>query len=77
MTDTQERIVGRQIYLLGVMDDDGNTWKQLLKTTDMSGILSFLDDHQLEWMYAKGMTESEALQWQSEAGTSEARKDVV
>lgn len=67
MTDTQKQIVGRQIYLLGVMDDDGNTWEQLLRTTNMSGILSFLDDHQLDLMYAKGMTESEAQQWQSEA----------
>lgn len=56
----------QQIYLLGVIDDDGNSWEQLLQTSGMGGILRFLGDHQLDLMYAKCITESEAQQWKTQ-----------
>lgn len=67
MTNAREHVEGRQIYLLGVMDDDGNSWEEMISTSDMRGILSFLADHRLELMYAKGMTESEAMKWQNDS----------
>jgi hypothetical protein len=67
MTKSLEHAECRQIYLLGVMDDDGNSWEELISTRDMGGILSFLADHRLELMYAKGMTESGAQKWQNDS----------
>lgn len=70
MTESLGQTEGRQIYLLGVMSDDGNSWEELIEVRGLEGILRFLDDHQLELMYGKRMTVTEAEKWMSESSST-------
>lgn len=63
MNSGNQPAAGAQIYLLGLTDEDGNCWEEVIRVNDMSGILCFLDDHRYDLMYAKGISEGEFNEW--------------
>lgn len=60
-----------QTYLLGVMDDGGNSWEQLNKARGLAGIMEILNDQQLELMYGMRCTEVDVAEW-----TRQQRDDI-